>query len=215
MGLIRATVLSVLGLLAAVLIPIATRLITDDLKEWLPWITRWLVKRAVRRLPEDQRERLEEEWWSHINDCPGDLAKIYVAYGYLAASKSINRIVQPADRLPVTKRMQWARFLDIIIASVLLSVELLSFSIIALLIRLDSLGPIFVRSHRVRKDGRKVTLIKFRTRDLSSSGTTRVGKCLKLLSLDELPQLINVLRGDMTLVGARRRPDHSDSGESM
>jgi len=75
MGLIWGTVLSVLGVVAAVLFSITARIIGDDVKEWLPWIIRRLVEHAVRRLPEEERDRFEEEWWAHINELPGNPAK--------------------------------------------------------------------------------------------------------------------------------------------
>jgi exopolysaccharide biosynthesis polyprenyl glycosylphosphotransferase len=87
--------------------------------------------------------------------------------------------------------------------------------IAVLWIRLDSVGPIFFRQKRVGKDGREFDIIKFRTMYQKSphyanspkSGRderiTRAGKFLRKLSLDELPQLINVLKGDMSIVGPR------------
>lgn len=88
--------------------------------------------------------------------------------------------------------------------------------IIALLIKLDSEGPVFFIQERVGLGGRTFRLLKFRTmhpasadatesvwnRDVSSR-VTRVGKWLRKLRLDELPQFINILRGDMDLVGPR------------
>jgi exopolysaccharide biosynthesis polyprenyl glycosylphosphotransferase len=99
-------------------------------------------------------------------------------------------------------------------------------ALIALAIRLDSKGPIFFRQIRVGRDGRHFRIYKFRSmvvnaeeqkerlRTLSEVGdemfkiaddprVTRVGKFLRRTSLDELPQLFNVLRGEMSLVGPR------------
>jgi exopolysaccharide biosynthesis polyprenyl glycosylphosphotransferase len=88
---------------------------------------------------------------------------------------------------------------------------------IAVLIRLDSAGPVFFRQKRIGLDGREFTMLKFRSmrpgadaRDHEAGlgvahdpRRTRVGKFLRTTSLDELPQLLNVLRGDMSLVGPR------------
>ncbi|MCV7300539.1 sugar transferase [Mycobacterium barrassiae] len=102
------------------------------------------------------------------------------------------------------------------------------FLTLALLVKLSSPGPIFYRQKRVGRDGVPFDCLKFRSmRDPSDSDTpfeltpgaapggvegddrrTLVGKVMRRLSLDELPQLINVLRGDMSLVGPRpERPE--------
>jgi hypothetical protein len=104
----------VLSVVAAILIAVAARIISDDVKEWLPCITRCLIERAVSRLPEGERERLEEEWWSHVNERPGGLAKIYVAYGYLSASKSIDKIVRSGESLPLAEPVSSACTLKIV-----------------------------------------------------------------------------------------------------
>lgn len=88
--------------------------------------------------------------------------------------------------------------------------------IIALAIKLDSKGPVFFFQSRVGKGKRLFTIIKFRTMQAETpkdvpthllqnpqSNITRVGKLLRRLSLDELPQLVNILRGDMSVIGPR------------
>jgi lipopolysaccharide/colanic/teichoic acid biosynthesis glycosyltransferase len=89
------------------------------------------------------------------------------------------------------------------------------FAVIAVCIKLDSEGPIFFRQERIGRGLRKFVIYKFRTMvaDAPSKGgqltafgdsrITRVGQVLRKSKLDELPQLFNVLRGDMSLVGPR------------
>jgi len=89
------------------------------------------------------------------------------------------------------------------------------FALIALLIRLTSPGPVFYRARRVGQGGREFTLYKFRSMvadadrrgpGITAAGDPRVtsiGRVLRRTKLDELPQLWNVLRGDMSLVGPR------------
>jgi lipopolysaccharide/colanic/teichoic acid biosynthesis glycosyltransferase len=89
------------------------------------------------------------------------------------------------------------------------------FLVIAIVIKLDSPGPVFFRQERVGKGGRLFRIFKFRSMiaDASHRGTaltvradrriTRVGEFLRRSKLDELPQLMNVLAGDMSLVGPR------------
>jgi len=79
-GLIWGVLISLLGMAGAIVIAIVAPLISEDVKDWLSWIPGNLIRRAVSHLPEAERERLEEEWSSHVNDMPGALAKIYVAW---------------------------------------------------------------------------------------------------------------------------------------
>ncbi|MEZ5567536.1 MAG: undecaprenyl-phosphate glucose phosphotransferase [Halioglobus sp.] len=95
------------------------------------------------------------------------------------------------------------------------------FALLALLIRLDSPGPVFFRQPRHGWDGKIILVLKFRTMFHAASAqqypelqqaqrddprVTRVGKLLRRSSLDELPQFFNVLRGDMSVVGPRPHP---------
>ncbi len=111
------------------------------------------------------------------------------------------------------------------VASFLSALFLLLFSpifmLLMLLIKLDSRGPVFFRQNRVGQGDRVFTLWKFRSmRQDAETGTgavwaakddprvTRVGRFLRKMRLDEVPQLINVIRGEMTLVGPRpERPE--------
>lgn len=107
------------------------------------------------------------------------------------------------------------RFLDIFVSVIGLLLLLWLFAIVALLIKLDSAGPVFYRQTRVGKDGRDFSIFKFRTmRTDADKGSlitvgkcdcrvTRVGQFLRRTKIDELPQLINVMLGDMSLVGPR------------
>ena len=86
--------------------------------------------------------------------------------------------------------------------------------IIAILIKLDSKGPVFFKQVRVTKNGREFKIFKYRTMKIGSdkysqitvgkdSRITKIGDFLRKYKLDEIPQLINVLIGDMSLVGPR------------
>jgi sugar transferase (PEP-CTERM system associated) len=108
------------------------------------------------------------------------------------------------------------RTLDILASLALLVLTLPTMLLVALAIRVESAGPIFYRQERVGRYGRIFTIYKFRTMriDAESSGipqwaaardprVTRVGAFLRLMRIDELPQAINVLLGDMSFVGPR------------
>jgi lipopolysaccharide/colanic/teichoic acid biosynthesis glycosyltransferase len=109
-----------------------------------------------------------------------------------------------------------SRALDVVLAAVLLVVAAPLLALAALAIRLESRGPVFYRQRRVGRYGRPFDLWKLRTMvpGAESMGAgvyvlegdpriTRVGGLLRRFSLDELPNLLNVLKGDMALVGPR------------
>lgn len=105
------------------------------------------------------------------------------------------------------------RSLDIVTATTVLVLAAPLMLVLALLIRLDSPGPIFFIQQRVGLDGRPFPMIKFRSMRAEASGTgwtrpndsrrTRLGAFMRRYSLDELPQFINVVLGDMSVVGPR------------
>ncbi len=107
------------------------------------------------------------------------------------------------------------RLLDIVFALILTVILLIPMGIIALAVRLDSEGPVFFRQQRVTTGGRIFRIFKFRTMYVNdnsknaqvTSGTdsriTKVGRFLRKLRLDELPQVFNVITGDMSFVGTR------------
>ncbi len=107
------------------------------------------------------------------------------------------------------------RALDLVISAIALVILSPLFAVLALAVRLDSEGPIIFKQQRVGKDGKLFEIYKFRTMRTDAptyqfSPTTvgdwritRAGKILRKISLDELPQILNVIKGDMSLVGPR------------
>jgi len=107
------------------------------------------------------------------------------------------------------------RCFDIIVSSLLLILTAPLLLLIALLVKVDSRGPVLFRHERVGVNGNPFKMLKFRTMVVGASKVgarltlkrdprvTRVGQVLRWFKLDELPQLWNVLRGDMSLVGPR------------
>jgi sugar transferase (PEP-CTERM system associated) len=114
------------------------------------------------------------------------------------------------------------RFSEVIVAAIMIAVAAPLMAVIALLVRIDGPGPVLYRQRRVGEGGRVFNLLKFRSMKVSaevSSGpvwssprgdprVTRLGRFLRKVRFDELPQLINVLRGEMSFVGPRpERPE--------
>lgn len=127
----------------------------------------------------------------------------------------------------LTPRQRLAkRVFDLALTLPLFVLSLPLYALAALLVRLDSSGPVLYRSTRVMQNGKTFHMLKFRTMDVGAHEdlpdlmaadargnlhykrpddprVTKVGRFLRRTSLDELPQLINILRGEMSLVGPR------------
>lgn len=106
------------------------------------------------------------------------------------------------------------RLFDLVLAWIILIVGLPVFLLVAVAVKLDSKGPIVFAQRRLGRDGKEFDMYKFRSMvvDAEKGGVysdnkdprvTRVGKILRKTSLDELPQCINIIRGDMSFVGFR------------
>lgn len=137
-------------------------------------------------------------------------------FGHAYAASSAGRLWYPSVK----------RLFDIVVASLLLVCLVPLFLVVAFLIKLDSRGSVFYRQQRVGRGGEPFRMVKFRSMHSGADlqlihllpfnetdgllfklrrdpRVTRVGKVLRRLSIDELPQLFNVIIGDMSLVGPR------------
>ncbi len=135
----------------------------------------------------------------------------HVTAAWIASGQFIN----PRSLVMLTKRMS---DLTLSLAALLISLPL--WPLLALLIKLDSPGPVFFQQWRMGKNSHPFMILKFRTMltDAEKNGAqwaglrdtriTRLGRILRLTRLDELPQLLNVIAGHMSLVGPRpERPE--------
>jgi len=113
------------------------------------------------------------------------------------------------------------RIMDVIVSIIMLVGLSWLFLLLALLVKFSSKGPVFFKQQRCLEDGKEFYMYKFRTMDVSAENKsgpvwakendercTKIGAFMRSKNLDELPQLINVLFGDMSLVGPRPERPH-------
>lgn len=93
------------------------------------------------------------------------------------------------------------RIIDIVISLIAIIILSPVFLLIAIFIKILDKGPIFYKQDRTGKDGSIFRIYKFRT--MKNGKVTKIGKILRMTSLDEIPQFYNVLKGDMSIVGPR------------
>ena len=121
-----------------------------------------LIKRAVRKLGKEQRERCEEEWLAHIRETPGKVDKLIAAVGFLRAARTIPR---PSEAR--TEKSRWRAvakcFEDKVLSTLCLFLCAPLMAIIALLIKLDSRGPVFVVQECFGFNNNVIRALKFRT----------------------------------------------------
>jgi exopolysaccharide biosynthesis polyprenyl glycosylphosphotransferase len=161
-----------------------------------------------------------------IDNEPVDIKIAFDMDGVLLLKSSVSEI----DGIPVIT-LRESHFIgfqgiikttfDFILALIILIVIWPIFVLVAVCIKISSPGPVFYLQDRVSLDGRKFKLIKFRTMGEGAENDsgpvwaaandprrTKFGVCLRRIGLDELPQLLNVLKGEMSIVGPRpERPE--------
>ena len=158
--------------------------------------------------------------FAHMDDASVNFHVVSPALEPVAERIAIQRVADvPVLDLPRVRSCPWYRWtkrvLDVIVSTLALLLCLPLCGVMALLIMLESRGPAFFVQRRIGHNGRWFFMYKFRTmfadapayevapNDLTDPRVTRFGRVLRRWSLDELPQLVNVLRGEMSLVGPR------------
>ena len=175
---------------------------------------------VVIALPHEDSARLTAIL-NEIGDEPVDIHLVPDVFNLASLRGGIEEFEGiPVIHLRESPLYGWNRVLkrgfDLAVGSLALVAALPAMLAVAVAVRLDSPGPILYRQERMGLDGRRFRILKFRTMRLDAEAETgprwaqpddprrtRTGAFLRRWSLDELPQLVNVLRGDMSLVGPR------------
>jgi len=182
------------------------------------------IEKILIVLPSEKHILLEDL----IKLCEGINIEFMLAPDFIEMITSHLRIEEvngiPFMKLKSVPMNVWNRFVkrafDIIVSLFFLLVTSPVMIILSLLIKFTSKGPLFYKQERVSLDGKKFEMLKFRSMkiDAEKSGPqmttidddryTSIGKALRKYSLDELPQFLNVLKGEMSIVGPRPEREH-------
>ncbi len=179
--------------------------VIEDTGRLRPELLEWLTRLHYEEVPVYTLETFHEKYWRRV------------AVDNIEATWPWQTDSHLAEVSPYSHAK---RLLDIVVAGAALLVLSPLFALLALLVRLDSGSPVLFSQQRVGRDRRAFSLYKFRTMRVRPPGEegslytgandlriTRIGAKLRKLRLDELPQLWNVLRGDMSLIGPRAEWD--------
>lgn len=178
------------------------------------------VEELLIALEEDEHQRVFEI----IGSCNGHNVNLKIVpdlYDIIVGQARTNQIygfplIEILPELMPAWEMRVKKIMDIVVASIFLVLFLPVWIIVTIAIKLDSKGPLFYIQDRVGRDGKIFRIFKFRSMipdaesitgpvwaDKKDSRITRVGRLLRNLRIDEIPQLMNIIKGEMSLVGPR------------
>ena len=160
----------------------------------------------------------EEDLVGYVRECRDLPVQFYTVPRFFELGSTGHEVdgfpLVPIRRQRVNHHWWRKRMFDIVVAGGLLLVSSPLFVLVALAVKRSSPGPVFFRQVRVGLDGQPFEILKFRSMRVNDDSTTqwsvdeddrvtRVGAFIRKTHLDELPQLVNVLRGEMSIVGPR------------
>ena len=167
-------------------------------------------------LPYEDRNQIMKMCIRHDKDCYSipKVSDIYIQNAGIL--RLYDKVLFKYRQGDLTAEQKFLKRAEDILTALLLMVLLSPvMAVTALLIRLEDGGPVLYRQKRITKGGREFEMLKFRSMNVDAekdgprlaakndSRVTKVGKVIRNLHFDELPQLINVLKGDMSMVGPR------------
>jgi lipopolysaccharide/colanic/teichoic acid biosynthesis glycosyltransferase len=199
-----------------------------ELIAWCHPLQKWLIRRVAAPLPRQHRDRYIEEWYRELEEIPdGPVTRVLWILSLLLRRGSVARALG-VPRTVVGFTGVLKRLIDIVVAAVGLVTVFPLMLCIAAVIKLQDGGPVIIRQSRLGLDGKPFVMVRFRSMIVDAEARevvliepkeylalrrwlgydpriTRFGKFLRNFALDELPNLINVVTGSMSLVGPRPR----------
>lgn len=204
-------------IVAGLILGIIGGMVANEIGDWSNQISRWFLWLAVKHLSHDLQDRYEEEWLAYLQETPGRLTRVMQAAGLIWGAIRIEHERRMPHTLPISAAA--VRLFDLLIAMLMIyfCAPIMLIAALALLIESGGKEPIFFKQVRVGRDGKHFYFFKFRTVVIQPGQgqvgyeITKVGRVIRQFRVDELPNLYNVLRGDMSFVGPYpERPSMAD-----
>lgn len=212
-------------------------LVLSETAEFAPEVMKRLIKKAVKGLPEEDRDVLEEAWLAELDACMGKWSKFIYIFSLIQNRREVIHAIEEARGNPsaVIRAQKFTRAFDLIYIWLLLPAVLPIMALICLLIYLEDQGHPFYLAERTGLGGKSFGQFMFRTMKKDSEEIlrnalrddpalwqewrqtgrlrrdprlTRVGQILHKSGLRRLPLFINVLLGDMSIIGPMALPRH-------
>jgi polysaccharide biosynthesis protein PslA len=189
------------------------------------------VDRVVITVPSSAQNRVRQ-LIERLRILPNDISLLLEFDAAAGSNRALSRLAesplaQVSGRAHDEARAAWKRVQDLVLGGAIMLLALPVMALVALAVKLDSPGPVLFRQRRHGFNNEEIVVWKFRSMrhecaDATSSRQvtagddriTRVGRFIRSTSLDELPQIINVLKGEMSLVGPRPHAIGMKTGES-
>ena len=194
----------IMAVLVWVLLAAAAALFGAELIGWGARLQIFILRRASVALPRQYAERYMEEWRAELNELPqAPITRLIWVSSIWLHRGAVARALGTHGLRPFARTVKG--ILDRTIAGLVLFLLAPTLLMLAVMVCLTSRGPALFRHTRVGIDDKTFTIIKFRTMHARADRpqVTPLGRVLRRYALDELPQLVNVLRGEMSLVGPR------------
>lgn len=178
-----------------------------ELREWLPWIAKRILTQAVSAISINEQERMREELMAELAAIPGKISPLIFASSIWWSFWRTALIA----RLNVSASQHAVRMLDIALSylMVILASPMIIISMLAIRLNFRQSAVLAIRC--TGRNNQEFLLLRFRTRDPKTGARSSIGLFMWQTGLDRLPELVNVVRGDMSLVGpppSRHRPSN-------